>query len=113
MQKNQKYSKDYMYRAIAQWQGSGLSQVKFCSGEKLSVKTFSYWLRKYRQEKGVSFGGSKKARETFIPLKVSGTKTERDPSANFGRIEVSFPNGVRLSCPAGIDIGQLKTLINF
>jgi len=29
--------------AIELWQESGLSKVKFCSRENLSVKTFSYW----------------------------------------------------------------------
>jgi hypothetical protein len=29
------------------------------------------------------------------------------------RIEISFPNGVRLSFPAGTNISQLKTLINY
>ena len=98
-----------MFQAIELWQESGLSQVKFCSGEKLSVKTFSYWLRKYRKEKGLLEGPTKKASETFIPVEVSRGRTL---NPDYGRIEVLFPNGVQISCPAGIDIGQLKTLIN-
>ena len=114
MRKNQKYSKEEMYRTIAQWQGSGLSQIKFCSREKLSVKTFSYWLRKHRKEKGISTLHSKNISDTFIPIEIplSGTPST-GANTNSGRIEVSFPNGVQLSCPARIDIGQLKTLINF
>jgi hypothetical protein len=54
VRKNQKYSKEEMYLAIELWQESGLSQVKFCSREKLSVKTFSYWYRKYKKGKGFS-----------------------------------------------------------
>lgn len=75
MRKNQKYSKEETYLAIELWQESGLSKVKFCSREKLSVKTFSYWLRKYRQEKELSAGHSEEAPETFIPVKVSGDGT--------------------------------------
>ena len=101
-----------MFLAIELWQESGLSQVKFCSGEKLSVKTFSYWLRKYRKEKGLLEGHSKKASETFIPVEVSRGRTLNRINPDYGRIEVLFPNGVQMSCPAGIDIGQLKTLIN-
>ena len=114
MRKNQKYSKEEMYLAIELWHESRLSQVKFCSREKLSVKTFSYWLRKYRKEKGISTGHSKKTSDTFIPVEIplSGTPST-DANTNSGRIEVSFPNGVQMSCPAGIDIAQLKTLINF
>ncbi|HKK09315.1 MAG TPA: transposase [Bacteroidales bacterium] len=112
MRKNQKYSKEEMYLAVELWQESGLSQVKFCSREKLSVKTFSYWLRKYRKEKGVSTEGDKKVSDTFIPVEISKDAASAYANSNSGRIDVSFPNGVQLSCPVGIDIGQLKTLIN-
>jgi hypothetical protein len=37
-----------VYLAIELWRESGLSQNKFCTGENLSVKTFSYWHRKYK-----------------------------------------------------------------
>jgi transposase-like protein len=59
MRKNQKYSKEEMYLAIELWQESGLSQAKFCSRENLLVKTFSYWYRKYKKEKGLSTGRNK------------------------------------------------------
>jgi len=112
MRKNQKYSKEEMYRAIEQCQESGLSQVKFCSRENLSVKTFSYWLRKYRQEKGLSPLSNRKASETFIPVEVSKGRTSNVTNTG-GQIEIFFPNGVQMSCPVGIDIDQLKSLINF
>lgn len=102
-----------MYLAIKLWRESGLSQVKFCSGEKLSVKTFSYWLRKYKKEKGFSAKKNKETPDTFIPVEVSGVKTITNSNAKYGRIEVCFPNGVQLSCPVEIEIGQLKNLINF
>jgi len=102
-----------MYLAIELWQESGLSQVKFCSREKLSVKTFSYWYRKYKKEKGLSVEGNKETPDTFIPVKVSGGRATAVRNEGYGRIEVSFPNGVQLSCPIGIDIGQLKSLITF
>jgi transposase-like protein len=113
MRKNQKYSKEEMYLAIELWQESGLSQVKFCSRENLSVKTFSYWLRKYRKEKGFSVERGKNVSDTFIPVEISRGAAAAHESTNSGRIDVSFPNGVQMSCPVGIDIAQLKTLINF
>jgi len=114
MRKNQKYSKEEMYLAIELWQESGLSQGKFWVWEKLSVKTFSYWYRKYKKEKkGLPAGRNNEVAETFIPMKVSGDRTANVSDGEFGRIEVSFLNGVQLSCPVGIDIGQLKSLINF
>ncbi len=102
-----------MYLAIELWQESGLSQIKFCSREKLSVKTFSYWLRKYRKEKGFLVEGSKKVSDSFIPVEISRGAGSTALSTNSGRIDISFPNGVQLSCPVGIDIGQLKNLITF
>ena len=64
-----------MYLAIELWQESGLSQVKFCSREKLSVKTFSYWYRKYKNEKWLSVKENKETPDTFIPVKVSNGRT--------------------------------------
>jgi len=113
MQKDQKYSKEEMYLAIELWQESGLSQIKFCSHENLSVKTFNYWLRKYRKEKNLSVERSQKTFETFIPVEVSRGGISNGANPGLGRIELSFPNGVQLNCPVGIDIGQLKSLINF
>ncbi len=99
-----------MYLAIAMWRESGLSQSKFCRDEKLSVKTFAYWLRKYKQEKGFPVGKNDNVPKTFIPVEVSNDIT--GIVSGPGCIEVTFPNGVELKCPAGIDILQLKTLIN-
>jgi len=52
MRKNQKYNKEEMALAIEMWQESGLSQYEYCNREKLSKSTFSYWLKKYKQERG-------------------------------------------------------------
>jgi hypothetical protein len=113
MRKNQKHSKENMYLAIERWQESGLTQTKFCTVEKLSVKVFSYWLRKYRQEEGLSVHPGEKTAESFIPLKVSAPVPQGNVCPSSGQIDISFPNGVQVSCPVGIDITQLKTLINF
>ena len=79
----------------------------------LSVKTFGYWLRKYRKGKSLSVERSKKVPETFIPVEVSGDRASNGTNTGSGRIEVSFPNGAQLSCRVGLDIGRLKSLINF
>ncbi len=111
MRKNQRYNKEEMYLAVELWQESGLSQGKFCEREKLSLPTFGYWLRKYRADKESLT--TKNSPETFIPVEVPFSELKGPTFLSSGKIEVSFPNGVRLSCPAGIDIAQLKTLINF
>jgi hypothetical protein len=58
-------------------------------------------------------GHSQKASKTFIPVEVSRGKILNGTNPDYSRIELAFPNGVQLSCPVGIDIDQLKNLINF
>lgn len=111
MRKNQKYSKEQMYHAIEKWQGSGLTQVKFCKQEKLSAKAFCYWLRKYRSENTRAVPAENNS--AFIPVSLSGASTIGAALQPNDRLELFFPNGVRLNCPAGIEITQLKTLIKF
>jgi hypothetical protein len=48
-----------------------------------------------------------------IQVKVSGVRKSKVSDGEYGRLEVLFPNGVQMSCPVGIDIGQLKKPINF
>lgn len=110
MQKNQKYSKEQMYRSIALWRESGLSQYQFCKREKLTTSTFSYWLRKFRKEKGLSKFSREKPVKTFIPVEVS--KTIEPDVLEIEQIEITYPNGVKVSCPPCIDIAQLKTIIS-
>ena len=93
-----------MYLAIELWQESGLSQSKFCSRVKLLVKTFSYWYRRYKKVEGYPAGRNNEVPDTFIPVKVSGDRTANVSDGEYRRIEISFPNGVQLSCPAGIGI---------
>lgn len=111
MRKNQKYSKEEMYLAIGKWQKSGLTQHQFCKGEKLAKATFSYWLKKYRQEQGQSrSSSSQKPVKAFIPVELS--KTLELASSESRQIQITYPNGIRLSCPVDVAMQQLKTLIN-
>ena len=100
-----------MFLAIELWQESGLSQSKFCIQQKISLQTFGYWYRKYKRGKVLLPNPGLKESETFIP--VESPHTVHSAAVSPGDIKVSFPNGVQISCPAGIDIQQLKTLINF
>jgi hypothetical protein len=109
MRKKQK-SKAVMYRYVKRWQASGMSQSKFCRAEKLTKSTFRYWVTKYKQEKNASAISDIKESQAFIPVKLP--KSVNGIASESGQIEIYFPNGVQLNCSAGIDIGQLKYLIN-
>jgi hypothetical protein len=100
-----------MFIVIELWQESGLSQSKFCIQQKISLQTFGYWYRKYKRGKVLLPNPGLKESETFIP--VESPHTVHSVAVTPGDIKVSFPNGVQFNCPAGIDIQQLKTLINF
>jgi transposase len=49
MKRNQKHSKENIFPVIEAWQEGGQSQAKFCKENKLSISTFQYWLKKYRE----------------------------------------------------------------
>jgi hypothetical protein len=95
MRKNQKYSKEEMYLAKELWQESGLSQFKFCSRENLSVKTFSYWYRKYKKEKGLSVEENKETPDAFIQVKTFGIRTTIVGNEGYDRVGYLFPTGSR------------------
>ena len=100
-----------MFLAIELWKESGLSQSKFCIEEKISLQTFGYWYRKYKSGKVLLPNPGLKESETFIPVELP--HTVHSAAVTPSDIKVSFPNGVQINCPTGIDIQQLKTLINF
>jgi len=110
MRKNQKYSKEQMYLAKEKWQSSGLTQLQFCKRENLSKSTFGYWLKKYRKEQGQPKPSREKPVKAFIPVEVP--KTMEVPVLGNGQIEITYPNGVKVSCPESINVHQLKSLIS-
>jgi hypothetical protein len=52
----------------------------------------------------------KKPVKKFIPVEISGTADV--PVLSDGQIQIIYPNGLKVICPSGINIQQLKTLIN-
>lgn len=110
MRKNQKYNKEQMYLAIEKWQASGLTQLQFCKREDLSKSTFGYWLKKYRKEKVQPKPSRGKPVKTFIPVEVSRTLVP--PVQDVEQLEITYPNGVKVSCSESINVHQLKTFIN-
>jgi transposase-like protein len=101
MRKNQKYSKEQMFALILKCENSGLSQEKFIKHHGISMSTFGYWRKKYLKETGHD-----KRKDNFIPVKID--KTTDKPSEV---VEVVYPNGVRMLCPADMDLSRLKPLI--
>lgn len=95
--------KKYWYKIIREWESSGLTQVRFFQEKGIAKSTFGLWRKKYLQEYGKSCSAE------FIPVNI----TNGQPSLPIAeQIELIYPNGVRLVCPAQIDMLGLKRLID-
>lgn len=78
-----RYSEQERLDTIAQYEKSGLSQRRFCEENNIKISTFSYWLRR-KKENGLSVGGF----GGFISVSTS--------THSPGGLEIIYPNGVRL-----------------
>jgi transposase-like protein len=109
MRKNQKYTQEEMYMAIELWQESGLSLKKFCIRENISSSTFSYWLRKFRNE----VRSNTESAKNFIPVTIGSDQLEQTQASfpEFKVIFISYPNGVQVNCPLDIANEKLQALI--
>ena len=67
-----------MFELIDQWKLSRETKNKFCKGQKLSVHTFNYWLKKYRKQNS-----------DFMPVKI--ISLEEQPIAV---VKFQFPKGI-------------------
>jgi hypothetical protein len=79
----------YWQQHIDQWQGSGLSQPKYCQANDLTYHRFVYWRRKF--ERGA--GGVQEERDS------GGFATvDYRPDVNSGNsgLTLSLPNGLVL-----------------
>jgi len=85
-----------MFDLVTTWRESGKTRKQFCSEHHIKVSTFAYWVT--RKNKTVA------ATQGFMPVDVSGAGQTKD------RVEIHYPNGVRLTAPAR-DLALISTLI--
>ena len=78
--KEREARREAMYEMIRRYEGSGESQRSFCEKESVAGSTFTYWLRRYREQAQEPSG-------SFIAIKT----VEREP-----RIELEYPGGLRV-----------------
>ena len=93
-----------MYALIRKWESSGLSQEEFFRQHGVARSTFLYWRRKYLKDGSESADPGK---GEFIPVRVSGS----DSLKMTGVIEVIYPSGIRVLCPAQMDLVRLTEII--
>jgi len=90
--------KEEMFQFIDRQIESGISQIRFCKKQKMSIATFGYWRKKYLNEKNTPSPGN------FVALKI------KPPPENNCPIEIQLPNKIILRC-ADWQSDQLSTLI--
>lgn len=88
-----------MFALIKNWQDSGINQRDFCKRHDITIYTFHYWLRKYKQE----YSSSEKG---FIPVEISPAETISQED-----IRIQYPNGVQLILGNSVSISRIKALI--
>jgi hypothetical protein len=89
-----------MFSLIKKWKISGINQQEFCDQHDLSIHTFYYWLRKFRQSESVRSG--------FVPVEISGINNKVQGN---GEIRIEYPNGVLLTVNESVKISRIKALI--
>lgn len=87
---------------IEQRQSSGLSVQAFCVNKNINPATYYYWHQRLRLEE---------SSETPMLVPISIEKPIRGYGINRDNLELTYPNGVRLSVAQGSDLGLIRELI--
>jgi hypothetical protein len=84
---------------ISGWRGSGQSQTDYCREHGIVPKTFRNWVGRYGGKQAVK---SKKARFIAIGQELAPTPV----------LSIHYPNGTYITCPAGMGIPELRSLLH-
>lgn len=94
-----------MFLMVETWKKSEKSHRDFCIENGVSVSKFKYWQKKYRASRG-SKEKSKRAEKKFVSL---GLRQENIKPGS--KIELQFPNGIKMFCEAEVLRELLENLI--
>jgi hypothetical protein len=88
-----------MFTLIESWQNSGQTQHEFCKKQEIAYSAFHYWYKKYRQYQTPHSAA-------FVPVTIqplgSGSPV----------VELSLPDGRRLSFYQTVEASMLKALLS-
>ena len=97
---NKEQTREQMWKTIADWRNSGLSQKQFCEQNNLRYHAFHYWYKRYRNTEaasGVEVGN-------FVPVTVNaGSVTSY--------VEVQLADGKKILFHQPVSVDYLKMLI--
>jgi hypothetical protein len=90
-------------------QHSGLSQAAFCRRNDLALSTFQYWRRRLRDESAQAETESDAPQAPEF-VELLATTTGSAP-VHTGRFELTFPSGVHLTVPTGVEGRALAEIL--
>lgn len=96
MEKNYQ-DREEMFQMVEQCQSSGKTNKAYCQEQGIKQSVYYYWQKKYRDHHQTTSG--------FVPIKLKGEYGNPD------KIEISYPNGIKVCLPHGTDFSIVKTLI--
>lgn len=86
-----------MFALVDAWRESGKKRKEFCDEHRIKVSTFAYWVTRRNKAEHPGSG--------FLPIDVFRRSGQTATS-----VEIHYPNGIRLSLPAG-DVALIGELI--
>lgn len=88
---------------------SGLTQKAWCELHGVGLSKLSYWIAKVKKSTSASGQDHDQAHTDagFAPIQMDGFPV--NPQGKV--LTITFPNGVRLECPASMPISQIQVLI--
>ncbi len=87
---------------IERRQSSGLTVRAFCEAENLNLATYYYWHQRLR---------FKENEETPMLVPISIEKPMQHSESNRESLELTYPNGVRISVPRNSEMNLIRELI--
>ena len=87
---------------------SDLSQAEFCRRNDLALSTFQSWRRRLRDESMEAETESDAQAPAFVELVAAAPATV---PATAGRFELTFPNGLQLTVPTGVEGRALAEIL--
>ncbi len=97
----------FWFQHIEQWQQSGLSQAEYARQQKLSIKSFGYYRRRYRQQSAPD-----KKPTPLLPVTVANIETNSPPAQpGTTGITLTSPSGFRIELAPGFDPQTLRTVL--
>ena len=87
---------------IVRRQSSGLTVLAFCEEENMHVATYYYWQQRLRL---------KENEQTPMLVPISIEKAGQQLESNRESLELTYPNGVRISVPRHSELNLIRELI--